>query len=238
MSLQPSLRRGALAATALAFCVGALGACAAGNNAQTLEIKPDNARAQVGDIKVQNALVIAQPERESKGPAVIAAKLFNNGDRDQVLESVSAGGERAELKPAKGEKTAGKLVVPAHGALILGGKDNASVSLRTLPESIQLGDASPVTFTFSRTGDVKLDSFVVPAEGEFTKWGPEKVPSQPTKPPAESGKPSGSASPSADPQASASATGSPSPGESQGAEGQGGSGIAPGEHDPAGDAGH
>ena len=38
-----SLRRGALAAAAIVFSIASLAACGAGNDAQTLEVKPDNA---------------------------------------------------------------------------------------------------------------------------------------------------------------------------------------------------
>lgn len=77
--MSSSLRRGALAAAAIAFSLASLAACGAGNNAQTLEVKPDNAATSVGDIKIQNALVITQPDTTSTGPAVVSATVFNNG---------------------------------------------------------------------------------------------------------------------------------------------------------------
>ena len=46
--MSSSLRRGTLAATALALSVPTLTACGAGNDAQTLEIKPDTAATRVG----------------------------------------------------------------------------------------------------------------------------------------------------------------------------------------------
>lgn len=77
--MSSSLRRGALAAAAIAFSIASLAACGAGSDAQTLGVKPDNAATTVGDIKVQNALVITQPDATSTGPAVISATVFNNG---------------------------------------------------------------------------------------------------------------------------------------------------------------
>jgi len=182
-----SLRRGALAAAALAFSMTSLAACAAGNNAQTLEIKPDNAATSVGAIKIQNALVVTQPELESTGPAVVSATLFNSGDTAQTLDSVKVkdSGEEAELKPAKG----GSLTIPAGGSLILGGKDNAVAVLSKGRESIQDGNAQAITFTFSETGDVSLRALVVPAAGYFESWGPSAIPSAPQA----GAKPSGSA---------------------------------------------
>ncbi|MEF9904788.1 DUF461 domain-containing protein [Streptomyces sp. P9-A2] len=184
--MSSSLRRGAIAAAAIAFSIASLSACAAGNNAQTLQVQPDNAATTVGDIKVQNAIVVTQPDLESTGPAVVSATLFNEGSTDQTLESVTlpGTGKTAELTPAEG----GSLTVPAGGRLILGGEGNASAVLSSSRESVQDGNAQPVTFTFSETGDVSLRAFVYPAEGFFTGWGPSDIPTAPeasTEPSAE-----------------------------------------------------
>ncbi|MEU0738151.1 DUF461 domain-containing protein [Streptomyces sp. NPDC006134] len=176
--MSSSLRRGALAAAAIAFSILPLAACGAGNNAQTLEIKPDNAATTVGDIKVQNAIVITQPDHESTGPAAVSATVFNTGTTDQKLESITVEGaaKPVELKPAKGQKD---LTVPAGGSLIIGGKDNASAILSDGRSAVQDGDAHKVTFTFSKTGDVSLRAFVVPAAGYFSEWGPSDIPAAP-----------------------------------------------------------
>ncbi|WP_416958670.1 DUF461 domain-containing protein [Streptomyces sp. Agncl-13] len=178
--MSSSLRRGALAAATIAFSIASLAACGAGNDAQTLEVKPDNAAVSVGTIKVQNALVITQPLTESgtegAGPAVISATLFNTGIKAQTLDSVSVDGSGSvKLTPAKGK---GKLVVPAGGSLVLGGKGNASAALADAA-GITDGNAQKVTFTFSTTGGVSLSAFVVPADSYFTKWGPTSIPSTP-----------------------------------------------------------
>ncbi|MFD3513553.1 DUF461 domain-containing protein [Streptomyces sp. NPDC058657] len=201
-----SLRRGALAATALAFSIASLAACGAGNDAQTLTIKPDNAAISVdnGKIKIQNVTVITQPREKGKGnavgegPAVVSATVFNNGDEPQTLDTVKLGGSNAEVKltPAKG--STGKITVPAGGSVILGGKDNASAVVENGREAAQNGNAQPVTFSFSETGNVTLRAFVVPAVGHFEGFGPDQVPAAP------SGKPSASAS--GTPTASASGT--------------------------------
>ncbi|MCX5265116.1 DUF461 domain-containing protein [Streptomyces sp. NBC_00199] len=204
--MSSSLRRGALAASAIAFSIASLAACGAGNDSQTLEIKPDNAAAQVGEIKLQNVVVITQPDLESTGPAVISATVFNADDDPQTLDSITLDGtgKSAELKPAKGK---GELTVPAHGSLVIGGAGNASAVLPNSREAVKNGDAQDITFTFSKTGAVKLAAFVVPAEGYFSGWGPSKIPTA---------SPSPSKSASASPSESASAggtaeSGSPSP---------------------------
>ncbi|WP_314415408.1 DUF461 domain-containing protein [Streptomyces sp. DSM 40484] len=211
--MSSSLRRGSLAAAAIAFSIASLAACGAGNKAQTLEIKPDNAAVTVGEIKIQNAVVITQAEPESTGPSVVSATVFNNGDTAQTLESVKVEGvgQGAQLKPAKG---AGKLTVPAGGSLVLGGKGNASAALENSREAFADGDAHPVTFAFSKTGDVKLEAFVVPAKGYYAEWGPSAAPA------------ASSTEPSAEKSESGTATGSPSP-----------TGSASGETEETGEAG-
>ncbi|GAA3864190.1 hypothetical protein GCM10023084_16700 [Streptomyces lacrimifluminis] len=205
--MSSSLRRGALAASALAFSVATLAGCAAGNNAQTLGVKPDNAATTVGDIKLQNVVVITPAEPESTGPAAVSATVFNTGATAQTLESITVPGtgKTAELNPAKG----GSLSIPAHGSLVIGGENNASAVLPGSREAIQDGNAQKVTFTFSKTGDVSLRAFVVPAESFYASWGPTEAPASPadTASPSASPSPSGEAeSPAAGASASTSET--------------------------------
>ncbi|GEC07844.1 hypothetical protein SSP24_54990 [Streptomyces spinoverrucosus] len=198
--MSSSLRRGALAATAIAFSIASLAACGAGNNSQTLEIKPDNAATSVGDIKIQNALVITQADPEATGPAVVSATVFNSSDRAQTLESISLdGAQQVKLSPASGK---GALTIPAGGSVVIGGKGNASAVLENA-ESLTDGDAHKVTFSFSQTGDVSLRAFIVPAEGYYASWGP-------------SGSPAASPSPTASPTGAAGEAGETGEGGGEG----------------------
>ncbi|BBC34333.1 hypothetical protein SGFS_056270 [Streptomyces graminofaciens] len=226
--MSSSLRHGALAAAAIAFSIASLAACGAGNNAQTLQVRPDNAATAVGDIKIQNAIVVTQPDPESTGPAVISATVFNNGSTDQTLDSITVdeGGKTAELKPAKDQASKGaKIVVPAGGSVIIGGKDNASAVLTSVGDAVKDGNAQKITFSFSKTGDVGLAAFVVPAESYFEKWGPTDIPEVP----AASAEPTDSASPSGSPtgtaeeedQAAAGSEASPSNSASESSEAAG-----------------
>ncbi|MFH8594156.1 DUF461 domain-containing protein [Streptomyces rimosus] len=199
-----SLRRGVLAATVLTLSIATLSACGAGNDAQTLQVKPDNAATSVGDIKIQNASVVTQPDPNAQGPAVVTATVFNNGSKDQTLESIKVNGtnKEAKLAPAKGS---GPIVVPAGGSIVIGGKGNASAVLNSGRESVKNGDAQPVTFDFSDAGKVSLRAFVVPAKSYFKDFGPSEMPS-----PSGSARPSGSASPSGSPSGAATPSGSSS----------------------------
>ncbi|WP_329463890.1 DUF461 domain-containing protein [Streptomyces sp. NBC_01431] len=192
-----SLRRGALAASAIAFSLLSLSACAAGNKAQTLGVKADNAYVTVGDIKVQNATVVTQPKADAEGPAVVTATLFNNGADPQTLDSVQVGATAVKLSPAKGS---GAVTIAGHSSIMLGGKDNASAVIANGREAAKNGDAQKVTFQFSKTGAVSVDAFVVPATSYFAGVGPSELP-KPKETPSglptgsASGSPTGSASP-------------------------------------------
>ncbi|MFC4494614.1 DUF461 domain-containing protein [Streptomyces ovatisporus] len=186
--MSSSIRRGTLAATALAFAVAALSACGAGKDAQTLEVKPDNAATTVGDVKIQNVNVVTS--EDGAGPSAVTGRIFNGGTKDETLTSITVkgAGARVELSPAKGEK---KLTVPAGGSLALGGKDNASAELPpSAASAVKNGNAQPVSFELSRTGKVTLRATVVPPHGDYEKFGPSATPS----PGETSGSPSASPS--------------------------------------------
>ncbi|MFI7011548.1 DUF461 domain-containing protein [Streptomyces sp. NPDC050145] len=211
--MSSSLRRGALAAAAIAFSIASLAACGAGNNAQTLQVKPDNAAVTVGDIKVQNATVVTQPDLKSQGPAVVTATLFNNGTKAQTLDAITVDGvgKTAKLTGAKGGS---KITVPAGGSVVLGGEGNATAELPNSRTAVLDGNAQAVTFRFSGAGDVKLKAFVVPAESYFEKWGPSEIPATPSAP---ASSPAGKQSQSPSGEATApsqSASGSPAGSES------------------------
>ncbi|MEV0413866.1 DUF461 domain-containing protein [Streptomyces sp. NPDC050448] len=206
-----SLRRGALAATAIVFSIASLAACAAGHDAQTLQIKPDNAAVTKGDIKIQNALVITQGEKDKKGPAAVSATLFNSGIKAQTLDAITLPGGKAKvvLKPAEG---ASKVTVPAGGSVVLGGKGNASAVIQG-GEAVQNGNAQPVVFQLSNAGDVELQAFVVPGTGMYAGFGPTEAPvAAPGATPSgsPSGAPSGSPSGSPSTAPSGAASGAPS----------------------------
>ncbi|MBT2391224.1 DUF461 domain-containing protein [Streptomyces sp. ISL-1] len=207
-----SLRRGALAATAIVFSIASLAACGAGNNAETLKVKPDNAATAVDTIKIQNATVITQPEPGAEGPAAISATVFNNSSTQQTLDAITLPGLKTPVKlsPAQGS---GPITVPAQGSVILGGAGNASAVVEGGREASEnTGGVQEVVFRFSETGDVKLQALVVPAESYFTGYGPSSVPKPPTPEGEASATPSGTPSESA--TGHAGAPGEPGNGES------------------------
>lgn len=190
-----SLRRGAIAASAIVVSIAALSACGAGNNAQTLEVKPDNAATSVGNIQVQDATVITQPKADAKGPAVITTRIFNNGSKSQTLDSIELPGTVATVKLSPKKGSTGPITVPAYGSVLLGGKNNPSAVVAD-SRTVTDGNAQQVVFRFSETGKVSLRAYVVPATSYFSSFGPSSLPPTAKPTPSTSASPSGSAKPS------------------------------------------
>ncbi|MDW6061828.1 DUF461 domain-containing protein [Streptomyces sp. FXJ1.4098] len=233
--MSSSLRRGALAAAALVVSVAPLSACAAGDNAQTLQVKPDNAATSIGDIKIQNATIVTQPDRKAKGPAVITAKIFNNGGDNQTLKAITLPGTSTKVKvsPAKGR---GAVIIPAGGSVLLGGKGNPSAVIENGREAPRNGDAQRIVFDLSKTGDVPITAFVVPATHYFEDWGPSQMPTATpttTAPTTPAGKQTGTKKPGSTASGSATATNKPS-GAAENESGTPTNGIASGEPTPTG----
>jgi hypothetical protein len=178
-----SLRRGALAATALVFSIASLSACGAGNNAQTLGVRPDQAATSVDNLKIQNAVVITQPKADAEGPAVVSATIFNNGAQRQTLDAITLPGTKSTVKLSPAEGSSGPITVPAQGSVIIGGAGNASAVIEDGREAAWGGSVQEVVFSFSETGDVRMRVFVVPATGYFRDYGPSNLPTPPAQTP-------------------------------------------------------
>lgn len=163
--MSSSLRRGVVAAAVFALPIATLTACGAGHDAGTSQIRPDNAYAQVEDIKIQNVNVVIPQGDDSLGG--VSARLFNNGDNDQTLEEITLPGTGAsvELTPAEGES---EIVVPAGGSIALGGEGNpAAVIEDPLGNGVAYGNAQHLVFQLSETGGIDLHARVVGDEGGF-----------------------------------------------------------------------
>lgn len=197
-----SFRRGALAAAVVALSVAPLAACGAGNEAQTLKVEPDSQSASKGDIQVQNAFVLTQPN----GPASVTARLFNNGNADQTLQAVQlSGGQSAQLSGADG---GGTVTVPAHGTVLLGGKGNPTAVVGGGAEALRDGDVQNAVFQFSAAGAVALPVQVQPATGYLEPFGPGTLPTTAAPSPSATPTtpPSGTATPTSTPSGTATAT--------------------------------
>jgi hypothetical protein len=167
-----SLRRGALAAVLVVTIAPLAAACGTGSDPQTMEVKPDSVATSVGDVEIQNAFILTEPQGAGAGsPAAVTARVFNNGSTAQQLTSISIQGVSTPVTLTSADGSSGPLTIPAHGSITLGGQGNPSAQL---PDSSGVvdGDFQNTVFDFSRTGQVAIAPSVVPAERYFSSYGP------------------------------------------------------------------
>ncbi|MFD8594763.1 DUF461 domain-containing protein [Kitasatospora sp. NPDC059646] len=203
-----SLRRGAAAALVLAAIVP-LSACAAGNDADTLQIKPDNAATSIGnEVKLNNIVVVAPAGSagEYSGPVAVTANIANTAPKDDlVLTSVKVGGTAATLTDEHGAQVS-QITIKAGQSVLLGGKDGAA-GAQVSGAKLSVGGYADTTFTFKTAGEVSAPANVQPASGLYQGFGPQgKSTSSPSAGATSSPSPGATASGSP----SAPATGSPS----------------------------
>ncbi|MDI5969512.1 hypothetical protein POF50_009180 [Streptomyces sp. SL13] len=188
--MSSSLRRGVLAAVITLSIAPLAAACGVGQDPQSLEVKPDSVATTVGDIEIQNAFIITEPQ--GSGAAVFTGRVFNNSTSAQQLTSITVQGSAAQAKLTGADGKAGPITIPANGSVALGGKGNPVAELSG-SQGLDVGGFQKAVLDFSSTGQVTVDPAVVPAEHYFAPYGPsvEATPSTAALP---STLPSGSAS--------------------------------------------
>ncbi|MFD9126500.1 DUF461 domain-containing protein [Kitasatospora sp. NPDC059571] len=202
-----SLRRGAIAALVLAAILP-LSACATGNDAATLEIKPDNAATSIGTTLRLNNILVVTPARtaaegaaEATTPANITVNISNTGSAPEVLQSIEvAGAGSATFTDAKGAALS-EIVIPVGGSVLLGGEGQPAAHLA--PAKLPVGGYADTTFSFKTAGKAAVPAGVRPATGLYASFGPKAEPTASATASA-----TAAASPSAGASASATATGS------------------------------
>ncbi|MFD8087334.1 DUF461 domain-containing protein [Kitasatospora sp. NPDC059722] len=173
-----SLRRGSIAALA-AFAIASLSSCAAGNQPDTLQIKPDSAAATLGtNVRLNNIVVVtaANTSGDSTGPANVTVNISNTGADPVELQSITVGsGAAATFADAAGAPLS-SIVVPAGGAVLLGGGGNPSARLASV--GVKVGGMVPTTFAFKDGQKVDVQAGVSPAndKGLYDGFGPTASP--------------------------------------------------------------
>ncbi|WP_035847722.1 hypothetical protein [Kitasatospora azatica] len=218
-----SLRRGGTAAIVLALAAVSLSACSAGNSPETLQIKPDSPATSIGtDLKLNAITLVVDPMQSSgqPGPASVSVNISNTGSAPETLQTVSVSGGNATFQDANGAALPGGIVIPAGGAVLVGGQGNPTAHLTSV--ALPLGGFAPTTFAFSSAGKVDAQAQVTSASGIYAGYGPAGAsasasasgasagPSASTSASASSSA-AGSASPSSSTSGAASGSASPSP---------------------------
>ncbi|MBY8884983.1 hypothetical protein K7472_09010 [Streptomyces sp. PTM05] len=204
-----ALRRATLAAVLVASVAPFAAACGAGSTAQTQEVKPDSVATTVGDIEIQNAYILTEPQ--GSGAAAVSARVFNNSTQAQQLTSITVEGAAQPVKLAGPNGSSGPVTVPAGGSITLGGQGNPSAMLAS-DTGVVDGNFQTTVFSFSRSGQVTVTPGVVPADHYFSGYGPTAPASAPAASGRPSAHPSGSAGAPASgaPHTSTSPSGKPS----------------------------
>ncbi|MFJ5883566.1 DUF461 domain-containing protein [Kitasatospora cineracea] len=207
-----SLRRGAVAAIVLAAILP-LAACATGNDASTLQIKPDNAATSIGNgVKLNNIVVVTEAGSAGAytGPATVTVNIANAGTADDVLTSVKIGDATAKLTDENG--AAVSTVDLKAGQSVLLGAEGSPVA-QVSGSQLSVGGYAKTTFTFEKAGEVSIQANVQPAVGSYEGFGPKKAvpsPAATASASASAGAPVPAAGASGSPAAGATASGSAS----------------------------
>jgi copper(I)-binding protein len=157
----------AAATAALLLSPVALGACSAGQVAQTAEQNRDKAggMTSVGDLSLR-AVEMPYPTGgvypEGSSARLLAA-VTSSAETDDTLvriegdqfESVEVVDPEAADEPATNSGSL-DLTVPAEGILYLGNGTGPSVTLVGLTDDIGVGQSVNVTFTFEQAGSVTI----------------------------------------------------------------------------------
>lgn len=168
--MTPIVRRTAVAIAAVAL-VPALGGCWTGLQAATTLQGPsgDGGHATIGSVDVRQAVLVAT--NPVTGTETISAAVINNGNSDDVLQSIVVGnGSASTSLPTAG------LSLAAGGAIAFGWNGGPSVGVYGLKAPIS--SFVQLTFVFRDAGTTSVQALVVPATGYYSAV----TPAPPTKP--------------------------------------------------------
>ena len=159
--------RRARARTAAATAVSAvavaalLAGCAVGFDATAAKpyAPSDGILADSGDLRVQNALVVAS---DSISSGVIIATITNRGDSDDELTGLTSPDGTVDLT--------GDGALPAGSSVRLGSDTDLSATISGL--TALPGETITLRLTFARAAPLRIRTVVVPAEGAYESITP------------------------------------------------------------------
>jgi hypothetical protein len=155
---RPVLTAVLLALSALALTTG----CAAGNNAQTLQpySPADGVVANSGDIRVLNALVVADATGTTGVISLTIVNRSNSGD-DSLTDLTSTDGS-VDLT--------GTRDLPSGRAVRFGATTEPSATISDLTR--KAGQEISLTLSFAHTEPITLHTLVLPAKGAYADITP------------------------------------------------------------------
>ena len=159
---EPRSARARLAAVVAAVAAAALLAgCSAGFDATSTKpyAPSDGILANSGDLRVQNALVVAS---DAVSSGVVIMTIANRGDRDDELTGISSPDGTVDFT-GDGE-------LPAGAAIRLGADTDPSATISEL--TALPGETITLNLTFARAEPLRIHTVVVPADGDYASITP------------------------------------------------------------------
>ena len=159
---QPRRARARLAAVIAGVAAAALLAgCSAGFDAtSTAPYAPsDGILANSGDLRVQNALVVAS---DAVSSGVVSMTIANRGERDDRLTGLTSPDGTVDLT--------GDGILPAGTAVQFGSDTDPSATISEL--TALPGETITLRLTFARSEPLQIDTVVVPADGYYASITP------------------------------------------------------------------
>jgi copper(I)-binding protein len=194
---------------AIVGLIAVLAGCEAGNNSPVDDWHPSTAGADsvVQDISISNVFVLG-PEigqtLPAGGSAGVFLALFNNGSKDDTLQSVTAPGTAKSVMLPGG----GVVLAPQRSVLLTG--PQPEIILNGLTRPLAGGTTVLLRLTFVNSGTDSLTVPVMPRAEYYSTYSPPATPS-PTPTAKAKVSPSPKATPSPTPTPSGSASPSPTP---------------------------
>lgn len=166
--------------------------CAAGDNAATLQVKPDNPGGDLGPVAVRSVMLLVPPD---SGEAATVVTIINKSDETQTLDSLQieppANGSGSPIDVAAGIR------VPPSGAVNIGAAGQPTLPVTGLEQLAEPGTVVPITLVFDKAGQLTLQVLVREATGPYASFLPS-----PSATPTATPSPADTASPSPSPSAS------------------------------------
>ena len=159
---QPRRARASLAAVIAGVAAAALLAgCSAGFDATSTEpyAPSDGILANSGDLRVQNALVVASDTLSS---GVVSMTIANRGERDDRLTGLTSPDGTVDLT--------GDGSLPAGTAVQFSSDTDPSATISEL--TALPGETITLRLTFARSEPLRIDTVVVPADGYYASITP------------------------------------------------------------------
>ena len=145
----------------------AVGACAAGQEAETAQETPDTLGVDgtVGEVSIDDVFLDAEDTVQAGSAVPLRGVLTNDAEQADRLVGVStpAAGS-VQLLDESGQVSPGGIELPA-GSQVEAVSSAVRMQLEGVTAPIAVTDTVPVTFTFATAGEVQLDVPVAPGPG-------------------------------------------------------------------------